>query len=308
MAHSLVSHWTRELVRSACGFVLILDRPRLVHRNPEGLRFNPVFRLMMTSRALINSMPDGSLSAIYRALVDFANRVDELRTPADVLDGLHVVSSTDLPLNVLAAARFSVKAAGVETIQLGKSGFLHKSVPDGWWEEYTALAKSHFTPMIFLARSSLASFTWTETTRQLEPIGADRWSTELGLKYGMRDGLTYGVGGMWVVAFWSRRQLSNILPAPARIPICAAASVAALRLEQLSGPDVDRIGTSPRLTPRELAVLRMVSMGHQSSDIAKALGLGEETVRSHLKKAQAKLGARNRSHAACDAVRHNLIP
>ncbi len=45
-----------------------------------------------------------------------------------------------------------------------------------------------------------------------------------------------------------------------------------------------------RLTPRELAVLRMVSMGHQSSDIAKALGLGEETVRSHLKKAQAKLG------------------
>jgi DNA-binding CsgD family transcriptional regulator len=297
----------RELVRSAYGFVLILDPPKLIHRNPEGLRFNPVFRLM-TSRALINSVPDGSLSAIYRALDNFANRVEGFRTPADVLDGLHVVCSTDLPLNVLAAARFSVKAAGIETIQLGKSGFLHKSVPDGWWEEYTALAKSHFTPMIFLARSSLASFTWTETTRQLEPIGADRWSTELGLKYGMRDGLTYGVGGMWVVAFWSRRQLSNILPAPARIPICAAASVAALRLEQLAGPDVDRIGTSPRLTPRELAVLRMVSMGHQSSDIAKALGLGEETVRSHLKKAQAKLGARNRSHAACDAVRHNLIP
>jgi DNA-binding CsgD family transcriptional regulator len=275
--------------------------------NNVGLRFNHEFRLM-TSRALVNSVPDGSLSAIYRALVDFANGVDGLRTPADVLDGLHVVSSTTLPLNVLAAARFSIKTAGVETIQLGKSGFLHKSVPDGWWEEYTALAKSHFTPMIFLARSSLASFTWTETTRQLEPIGADRWSTELGLKYGMRDGLTYGVGGMWVIAFWSRRELSNILPAPARIPICAAASVAALRLEQLAGPDVDRIGTSPRLTPRELAVLRMVSMGHQSSDIAKDLGLGEETVRSHLKKAQAKLGARNRSHAACDALRQSLIP
>ena len=262
----------------------------------------------MTSRALINSVPDGSLSAVYGALVDFANRVDELRTPADVLDGLHVVSSTDLPLNVLGAARFSVKAAGVETIQLGKSGFLHKSVPCGWWEEYTALAKTHFTPMIFLARSSLASFTWTETTRRLEPIGTDRWSGELGLKYGMRDGLTYGVGGMWVVAFWSRRELSNVLPPPVRIPICAAASVAALRLEQLAGPDADRIGSSPRLTARELAVLRMVSMGHQSSDVAKALGLGEETVRSHLKKAQAKLGVHNRTHAACDAMRHNLIP
>jgi len=247
-------------------------------------------------------------SPIYRELVELANRVDALRTPAEVLDHLHIVCSTDLPLNVLGAARFATKTAGVETIQLGKSGFLHKSVPSGWWEEYTALAKTHFTPMIFLARSSLASFTWTETTRRFEPIGADRWSAELGLKYGMRDGLTYGVGGMWVVAFWSRRELSNILPAPARIPICAAASVAALRLEQLTGPDVDRIGTSPSLTPRELAVMRMVSMGHQSAEIAQALGLGEETVRSHLKKAQMKLEARNRAHAACDAIRHNLIP
>jgi DNA-binding CsgD family transcriptional regulator len=273
----------------------------------EGLPFNTVCKQMI-ARALTNSVPDGQCSAIYGELANFANRVDGLQTTADVMDGLHVVCSTDLPLNVLGAARFSAKAAGIDTIQLGKSGFLHKSVPSGWWEEYTVLAKTHFTPMIFLARSSLASFTWTETTRRFEPIGTDRWFAELGLKYGMRDGLTYGIGGMWVVAFWSRRDLSNILSAHARIPICAAASVAALRLEQLAGPDVDRIGTLPSLTPRELAVLRMVSMGHQSAEIAQALGLGEETVRSHLKKAQMKLAARNRAQAACDAIRHNLIP
>ena len=63
-----------------------------------------------------------------------------------------------------------------------------------------------------------------------------------------------------------------------------------------------------RLTSRELAVLRMVSAGGQTRDIAQALGLGEETIRSHLKKAQAKLGVRNRTHAACEALRHNLIP
>src|SRR5262245_54033837 len=214
---------------------------------------NPVCKQMI-ARALTNSVPDGQLSAIYRELVDFANRVDALRTPTEVLDGLHVVCSTDLPLNVLGAARFSAKAAGVESIQLGRSGFLHKSVPSGWWEEYTVLAKTHFTPMIFLARSSLASFTWTETTRRFEPIGSDRWSAELGLKYGMRDGLTYGVGGMWVVAFWSGRELSNILPAPARIPICAAASVAALRLEQLAGVDVESIVMSRLQIHRDIAV------------------------------------------------------
>jgi DNA-binding CsgD family transcriptional regulator len=181
-------------------------------------------------------------------------------------------------------------------------------VPAAWWDEYVTLAKSNFAPAIFLARSSLASFTWTETSKMLEPIGVDRWSVELGLKYGMRDGLTYVVGGRWVIGFWSRRDLSQILTRPARVLICAAASLAALRLQQLTAPDATRIGSRPRLTPREVAVLRMVSMGRESSAIAQALGLGAETVRSHLKEAQAKLGAHNRTQAACEAVRQNFIP
>lgn len=64
----------------------------------------------------------------------------------------------------------------------------------------------------------------------------------------------------------------------------------------------------PRITPRELAVLRLVSVGKQTEEIAKLLGLGEETVRSHLKKVQNKLGVRNRTQAACEAIRQNLIP
>jgi LuxR family quorum sensing-dependent transcriptional regulator len=63
-----------------------------------------------------------------------------------------------------------------------------------------------------------------------------------------------------------------------------------------------------RVTPRELAVLRLMSVGRQTSEIAHALGLGEETVRSHLKKAQAKLGVHNRAHAVAEALRQHLIP
>ena len=74
---------------------------------------------------------------------------------------------------------------------------------------------------------------------------------ELALKYGMRDGLTCPVGGRWAVAFWSRRVLCNILTQPCRIMIFAAANFAALRLEQLAGPDVSRIAiTCPFDQPR----------------------------------------------------------
>jgi DNA-binding CsgD family transcriptional regulator len=260
------------------------------------------------AQVLINPTLVRSADDLHTRLAEFANGVGELKKPDDVLNALHVVSTTGLPLNVLGAMRLPVNSPDWDTIELGRSAFLHREVPEGWWREYKVLAKSRFTPAIFLAKSSLASFTWTELTRWFEPIGTDRWSIELGLKYGMRDGLTYGVGGRWIVAFWSRKELSHILSAPARILICAAASFAVLRLEQLAGPDVERIGSLPRLTPRELAALRMVSLGQQTSEIAHALTLGEETVRSHLKKAQSKLEVCNRTHAACQALRLDLIP
>ena len=68
------------------------------------------------------------------------------------------------------------------------------------------------------------------------------------------------------------------------------------------------MGKRARVTARELAVLRLTSMGRQTEEIAHVLGLGEETVRSHLKKVQSKLGVRNRPHAVAEAMRQQLIP
>jgi DNA-binding CsgD family transcriptional regulator len=258
--------------------------------------------------AVADVAPFAPFADLQARLTDYASHVGELRTPSDVLDELHAVTTRSLPLSVLGAARFPLNSTDWSSIQLGKSVFLHKDVPEGWWEEHSALARGKFRPILFLARSSMASSTWTEVTRMLEPIGVDRWSTELAFKYGMRDGFTCPVGGRWVVAFWSRRNLSGILTQPIRITVFAAASFAALRLEQLAGPDAARIGSRARLTPRELSVLRLVSIGEQCHDMAQSLGLGEETIRSHLKKAQAKLGVRNRAHAVAEALRQNLIP
>ena len=56
-----------------------------------------------------------------------------------------------------------------------------------------------------------------------------------------------------------------------------------------------------------LIVTTRVAMGKPDKDAAKELELGEEMVLTHMKKAQVKLGARNRTHAVVEAIRHHTI-
>jgi DNA-binding CsgD family transcriptional regulator len=230
------------------------------------------------------------------------------KTPGEVLDFLQALTAKVLPLSVLGAARIPLQTSDWRSTRLGRDAFLHSSVPDGWWEEYAAMAMHEYDPGVLMARSSLMACTWTETMQMLAPIGIDRWPYELSLKYGMRDALTCAVGRRWLVSYWSSRTLDKVLTQPYRIILFAAASFAALRLEQLIEHDPRWMGKRTRVTARELAVLRLVSTGRSTEDIAKLLGLGEETVRSHLKKVQGKLGVRNRTQAVAEAIRQQLIP
>jgi LuxR family quorum sensing-dependent transcriptional regulator len=170
------------------------------------------------------------------------------------------------------------------------------------------MAAHGYDPGIMMAKTSLVAYTWTETMQMLGPVGIERWPYELALKYGIRDALTCCVGQRWLVAYWSRQVLTNVLTQPLRILLIAAAGFAAQRLEQVIGDAPKQSGSRPIMTPRELAVLRLVSLGKRTNEVAKLLGIGEETVRSHLKKAQTKLGVRNRAHATAEAVRQQLIP
>jgi DNA-binding CsgD family transcriptional regulator len=234
--------------------------------------------------------------------------IAQARTPDAILDGLDDFASKLLPVNVLGVARMPQRTADWPSVELGKDIFLHSSAPAGWWRAYAARAAKGYDPGIMMAKTSLVASTWTETMRKLEPIGVDRWPYELALKYNIRDALTCCVGQRWLVAYWSRQALYGMMTEPLRLLLIAAASFAASRLEQVVEHDPRRFGSPPRITPRELAVLRMVSLGMGSNEIARRLGIGEETVRSHLKKALVKLGARNRAHAAAEAIRQQLIP
>ena len=60
------------------------------------------------------------------------------------------------------------------------------------------------------------------------------------------------------------------------------------------------------LTQQEKHVLMLVSEGKTNREIAKALFLGEGTVRNYVSSILSKLGVSNRAEAAAYAVEHNL--
>jgi len=61
------------------------------------------------------------------------------------------------------------------------------------------------------------------------------------------------------------------------------------------------------LTARETDVLRLVALGRSNRDIASALGIGEETVKSHVAHVLDKLSVENRAQAIVEAFRRRLV-
>ena len=82
----------------------------------------------------------------------------------------------------------------------------------------------------------------------------------------------------------------------------------ALRFEPApASAPVEPTQWSLSLTAREAEVLRLGADGATSGEIATTLFLTEHTVKSHLKRIQGKLGARNRTHAVAVALRCGII-
>jgi DNA-binding NarL/FixJ family response regulator len=69
----------------------------------------------------------------------------------------------------------------------------------------------------------------------------------------------------------------------------------------------DFAGKLPSLTQRERDVLRLLADGLSNEEIGKRLFISPETVRTHVRKAMAKLDADTRTQAVAKALRQSLI-
>ena len=57
------------------------------------------------------------------------------------------------------------------------------------------------------------------------------------------------------------------------------------------------------LSERELKILALMSLGYENREIADKIFVSTHTVKAHVSAIIRKLGAKNRTHAACQAIR-----
>jgi DNA-binding NarL/FixJ family response regulator len=82
-------------------------------------------------------------------------------------------------------------------------------------------------------------------------------------------------------------------------------SVAARVLQEMRGRDRQPVD---QLSRREIEVLRALARGRSNKEIASALGIGEETVKTHVSNILSKLHLADRTQAAIYGLQRRLVP
>nr|WP_246259260.1 LuxR C-terminal-related transcriptional regulator [Streptomyces typhae] len=140
-----------------------------------------------------------------------------------------------------------------------------------------------------------------------------------GLPPGHGTGLPPGHSGAWEQVREAREALRALAPRiddPALreelLAECArlmsATPTSATPMTAIPAPAPAAMSAAPRLAPRELDVLVCLTDGVTNAVAAERLGLRPETVKSYLRSAMRKLGARTRWEAVVVARRSGLLP
>ena len=100
--------------------------------------------------------------------------------------------------------------------------------------------------------------------------------------------------------------LCRAIKAAAAGQVQLSPEAAARLMREMHPPESD--SPAPELTDREVDVLRLLARGEANKEIARALQIGEKTVKTHVSNILAKLGVQSRTQAALHAVRLGLVP
>lgn len=248
------------------------------------------------------------LRNLARKVLAFGVGVADIDQPEDVVAELHRAVAPVVSVMGVWPAPYSEETVRdpKKWAAYSKMLFYHDSISQDFRRDFLTALRQYGGPSPIARRAWAyqAAFTLAEVMRELRLNGRDRWLPDLLHRHAIRDVL-YCPRGRWMVVYHSKKLL-RLSPGDREILVTAAGHTAG-RLEELLGRKVRRLDSIPKLSPRELTTLRLYSLGNETDEIAKHLGVGEGTVQTFLKRAQKKLKAKNRAHAVRLALRARLF-
>lgn len=99
-------------------------------------------------------------------------------------------------------------------------------------------------------------------------------------------------------------ELCRAIKAAAAGKVQLAPEAVSRLMREVAPPKIEKPG---HLTGRETDVLKLVARGEANKQIARSLGIGEKTVKTHVSNILSKLGVRSRTQAALYAARAGLV-
>ena len=121
--------------------------------------------------------------------------------------------------------------------------------------------------------------------------------TSFGTAEEMQSALKAGAAGILLKSTANRNLVSAIRK------IAAGKTVIAEDVEQIMADDPP----VPELSPRQREILESITQGYSNAQISTQLDISAESVKTHMAKLFAKIGASNRAEAASIALRRHLL-
>jgi LuxR family quorum sensing-dependent transcriptional regulator len=231
---------------------------------------------------------------------DVIDAIERVRTPNDLLGEL-----------ARAASHFGFESCGIaslpdQNLHFERYAYVYRW-PLGWFERYVENNYIAADPVIRRIRSSVRPFAWNEAPldRSAEPLAARVMdeATEFGLNAGFCVPVYTLTGELVTVTFGGEcpEFTAQDRPALHLVAIYAHAKVRDLLGRRPSASSI------PKLSSRELEVLKWCSAGKTSREIADILLISETTVITHIRNACVKLDVATRTQAVATAIRARLI-
>lgn len=222
----------------------------------------------------------------FAATMDFARRVSEIRTRDALADALEETCSR-LGMRYFALSHhvdFAAEPMGLR---------LH-NYPDGWEQWYDANRLGITDPIHRASHRIARGFFWRDLPKLIPLLPSDRRLIERGRRIGLGEGVTIPAhvpgearGSCTLVAAVGEMPPETILPCAQSIGLFAFEGVRLLLRGKAKPPIL--------VSERQRDCIALAGRGMSNVQIARLLGIGEQTVIEHFRAARARLGVRTRT-------------